>query len=151
MRINEPSLTTTGILRRHIKLPLLLSLVLIVILAVACALSTSMEGSAVSPTVTASPPVVDFWDGGQFGGQPVYSPNHGITKAAHDTIRSCGPEVPTVVAAQAVENYKKRQQPIIIQAGLPEGRILWSAKIVVEPLAAEVYKITCISLPTPTP
>ncbi len=84
----------------------------------------------------------DYWDGGDFAGQSVYSLTWGVSQAAHDAFSDCGLRDNNV--EHAVETYlQESAERQMVIAKDSQQEVLWSVAITVSPLTADVYEVDC--------
>jgi hypothetical protein len=90
---------------------------------------------------------VSYWDGGRFGGEPVVSMEHGISKTAHDQFAACGYTSDHAIANLVEEMLRSasylnpRTQVIVAQNA--QGETLGEVKVTVERLTADLFRVTC--------
>ncbi len=88
-----------------------------------------------------------YWDGGEWGDQPVVSLEHGSSLAARAKVVSCGLRLEALDTA--VENHLNRGVPqsegskIIISELDESGEPLWSRSITVNSLTSDTFLINC--------
>lgn len=84
----------------------------------------------------------DYWDGGDYPGQPVYSLTLGISQVAHDAFSACGLHDNNI--EHAVEMYLQEnteRQMVIAQDSQQET--MWSVAMTTTPLTSDVYEVSC--------
>ena len=90
----------------------------------------------------------EYWSGGEFSGQAVYSLSQGISQTAHDIFAACGlgdEQIKTAVATHLDKpeiQYRGASRQGISEVA-KDRQTIWSVSIMVTTISDDLYHVSC--------